>query len=249
MSDDGGFAPLHAATMTDNLDLARRLLDAGAPREGQLMGAKGGSPLALALFYAKNEMAQMLADPPAPDNLRTAAALGRNFDRFVDGDNLSLQAAEGVDFYRPLPIFPEWNRTNNRQELLDEALTWSARNDQCESMATLVEMGADVNANPYRGTALLWAAYDDRVTAATWLLDHGAEPDLRHDFGGAEHGKSAVAMHLAAQHGSLKCLELLLHRGADPSIKDAAFGGTPQGWAQHSGAETSIAMLEDGYGP
>ncbi len=243
MSDHGGFAPLHAATMTGNLDLARRLLDAGAPREGRLMGAEGGSPLALALFYAKNEMAQMLADPPVPDNLRTATALGRNLDRFVDGDHLSPQAPEGVDFYRLLPIFPEWNRTNSRQELLDEALTWSARNDQCESMAILVEMGADVNANPYRGTPLLWAVYDDRVTAAIWLLDHGADPDLRHDFGGAEHGKSAVAMHLAAQFGSLKCLRLLLDRGADPSIKDAAFGGTPLGWSQHSGMETSIAML------
>ena len=113
------------------------------------MGADGGSPLALALFYAKTEMAQMLADPAVPDNLRAAA----------------------------------------------------------------------------------------------WLLDHGADPDRRHDFGGAEHGKNAVAMHLAAQFGSLKCLELLLHRGADPSIKDAAFEGTPLGWARHAGAETSIALL------
>lgn len=243
VSDHGGFAPLHAAAMTGNLDLARRLIDAGAPREGRLMGALGGSPLALGLFYAKTEMAQMLAAPAVPDNLRAAAALGRSLDRFVDGDDLSPQAAEGVDFYRPLALFPEWKRNCNRQELVDEALTWAARNGQCESMATLVEMGADVNANPYRGTALLWAVYDDRVTAAEWLLDYGADPDLRHDFGGAEHGKGAVAMHLAAQFGALKCLELLLNRGADPTIQDAAFGGSPLGWAQHAGTETSIALL------
>ena len=242
-SDDSGFAPLHAAAGTGNLNLGRRLLDAGAPRQGQLMGAKGGSPLAFSLFYAKTEMAHMLADPPVPDNLRTAAGLGRSLDRFIDGDDLSPQAAEGVDFYRPLPIFPEWNRSNSRQELIDEALTWAARNGQCESKATLVEMGADVNANPYRGTPLLWAVYDDRVVAVAWLLDHGADPDLRHDFGGAGHGVSAVAMHLAAQFGSVNCLQLLLERGADSTIKDGAFGGTPLGWAKHSGNEASIALL------
>jgi ankyrin repeat protein len=207
------------------------------------MGVDGGSPLAFSLFYAKTEVAQLLADPPVPDNLRTAAALGRSLDRFIDGHGLTPEASEGVDFYRPFPIFPEWNRTNSRQELLDEALSWAARNGQCESMAALVKVGADVNANPYRGTPLLWSVYDDRANAAAWLLDHGADPDLRHDFGGAGHGNSAAAMHLAAQFGSLKCLELLLERGADPTIQDAAFGGTPLGWAQHAGTESSIALL------
>ena len=227
-----------------HVDLARRLLVAGAPREGRLLGCQGGSPLALSIFYAKTEVAGLLAEPPIPDNLRTAGGLGRNLDPFVDGDRLTPQAAEGVDFYRPLTIFPEWNRTNSRQELLDEALSWAARNDQCESMAALVDLGADVNANPYRGTPLLWAVYDDRGGAAAWLLEHGADPDLRHDFGGEGHGVSAVAMHLAAQYASLKCLRLLLDRGADPTIEDEAHGGTPLGWARNGGAETAVKLLE-----
>ena len=73
---------------------------------------------------------------------------------------------------------------------------WAARNNQCDSMAAL---GADINANPFRGTPLLWACYSDKVEAAAWLLDHGADPDLRHDWGGEGHGVDAVAMHLAAQ--------------------------------------------------
>jgi ankyrin repeat protein len=242
-ADRDGWSPLHAAAMAGHVDLARRLLAAGAGRDGALLGARGGSPLALALFYAKTEVAELLADPPVPDNLRTAAALGRPIDRFVDGDRLTPQAAEGTDFYRPLPLFPSWERTHDRQELLDEALTWSARNDRCESMARLVALGAGVNANPYRGTALLWAVYGDRVAAATWLLDHGADPNLRHDFGGAQHGKSAVALHLAAQHSQLRCLRLLLERGADPTVRDAAYDATPLGWAEHSGATRSAALL------
>ena len=70
-------------------------------------------------------------------------------------------------------------------------------------------------------------------------------PDLRHDFGGAEHGRAAVAMHLAAQYGCLKVLRLLLERGARSDIADGAFDATPRGWAQHVNATESVALLDE----
>lgn len=237
-----GWAPLHIAAMTGHVDLAERLRAAGASLEGRLLGASGGSPLALALFYGQRDVAAILT-PPVPDNLRTAAALNRSLAPFFDAGELTARASVGLDFYRPLPLFPMWERSLSRQELLDEALTWAARNDAFAALEELVRLGANVNANPYRGTALLWATFADRVAAATWLLDHGADPNLRHDFGGSEHGKSAVALHLAAQYGSLGCLRLLLARGADPSIRDAAFDSTPLGWALHVGADESARIL------
>lgn len=237
-----GWTPLHIAAMTGHVDLARRLLAAGASLEGGLLGTLGGTPLALALFYGQREVATILA-PAVAGNLRTAAALNRSLARFVDAGELNADAAVGLDFYRPLLLFPVWERSHSRQELLDEALTWAARNDACAALEELVNLGANVNANPYRGTALLWATFADRVAAATWLLDHGADPNLRHDFGGSEHGKDAVALHLAAQYGSLGCLRLLLARGADPTIADAAFDSTPLGWALHVGAVESAEIL------
>lgn len=244
LANHEGRAPLHCAAMAGHLDLAKRLLAAGAPRSGALLGSSGGSPLALALFYAKTDVAEVIAQPAEPDNLRHAAALGRDLDRFFVGGEITDAARRDLDFYRPLRLFPDWQRRNDRQEVLDEALSWASRNNQTESMARLVELGADVNANPYRGTPLLWAIYADQVEAATWLLDHGADPDLRHDFGGAGHGVQAVAMHLAAQFASLGCLRLLLDRGANPSIQDEAHQSTPLGWAQFVGAEEAVAMLE-----
>jgi ankyrin repeat protein len=238
-----GWSPLHTAAMTGHVELARRLLAAGASREGRLLGARGGSPLALALFYAQTRVAELLAEPPVPDNLRTAAALDLPLQRFIAGDELTRQAAEGTDFYRPSTVFPAWERCHSRQELLDEALSWAARNEALDAMAALLQLGADVNANPYRGTPLLWAIYGGRVAALAWLLDHGADPDLRHDFGGAQHGRGAVAMHLAAQLNALRCLRLLLDRGADPTVQDAAYGATPLGWAEHAGAVEAAAML------
>jgi ankyrin repeat protein len=50
-------------------------------------------------------------------------------------------------------------------------------------------------------------------------------------------------MHLAAQYSCLKCLRLLLQRGADRTIKDAAYEGTPLDWALHSGAVEAVALL------
>ncbi len=243
VADARGWAPLHCAAMAGNRALARRLSAAGAPKEGRLLGASGGSPLALALFYAQTEVADLLAQPAVPDNLRHAAALGRSLERFVVGDGLTDAARTGLDFYRPSAAFPVWERSLERQEVLDEALSWAARNGHVQTLVSLVDLGADLNANAYRGTALLWAIYGDRVDAARWLLAHGADPDLRHDFGGAEHGKQAVAMHLAARYGSMRCLPLLLERGADRTIRDGAYGGPPLDWAEHGGSAEAAALL------
>ena len=241
--DPSGRSPLHVAAISNHFELAKLLLDAGASLDGQLMGVRGGSPLALALFYAKSQMAQFLSNPPTPYNLRTASALGHEIEPFFDWKNLKPEATNQVDFYRPIPQFPEWIRTCSRQELLDEALSWSARNDKLMSMSKLVKYGANVNSNPYRGTPLLWSIYSDSVSSAKWLIEQGADPNLKHNFGGSEHGQGATAIHLAAQYGSLKCLRLLLEKGADPYLTDDLYNSTASGWAKHEGMESSISLF------
>ena len=245
-ADDDGWTPLHTAAMAGHADLARRLVEAGASVRAEAYGKEGGSPLSYALFYAKAYMGEVL-EPAYPDNLRTAAALGRDLGRFVSIEGLTDAAYTGLDFYAPV-FFPDLQRTRSRQVVLDEALTWASRNDQCNAMASLVDLGADVNANAFRGTALLWACYADKVDAARWLLDHGADPDLRHDWGGEGHGVAAVAMHLAAQHNCVGCVRLLLERGADPDIVDGAHGGTPAGWAEFGGADDTLKILRETAG-
>ena len=240
-ADNDGWTPLHTAGMAGHSGLARRLINAGASVSANAYGREGGSALSYALFYAKAYMGDVLS-PVYPDNLRSAAALGQGLDRFVDGGKLTSAAYAGLGFYAPV-FFPEWNRSFSRQEVLDEALSWASRNNQCESMAALVDLGADVNASPFRGTPLLWACYSDKVEAAAWLLDHGADPDLRHDWGGEGHGVNAVAMHLAAQHNCVGCVNLLLDRGADPTVVDGAHGGTPASWAEYSGAADTLEIL------
>ena len=273
-----GMTPLHMAVMGNHVELARSLLDARADSmTGKLMDGQeddSGSPLALALFYAKTKISPevvALLEPEHPGekcfNLRTAAALGKPLDSFFvrDGERrLSAHALQQLGFYRPFPGFPTWPDRLEwvakqrgpeptdvtpavEQDVLDEALSWASRNNQVQSMADLCDAGADINSNAFRGTPLLWAIYSDSHEAAAWLLKSRADPDLRHDFGGAEHGKGAVAMHLAAQYSSLRCLRLLLEMGADATIKDATHGGTPVGWAQFLNARDSLEVLAE-YG-
>ena len=240
-ADHDNWSPLHTAGMAGHSDLGRRLVAASASVESEAYGKEGASPLSYSLFYAKAYMGEVLV-PVYPDNLRTASALENDIGRFVVGGELTPDAYRGLDFYAP-EFFPVWDRAYSRQEVLDEALSWAARNNQCESMAALVALGADVNANPFRGTPLLWACYSDKVEAAAWLLDHGADPDLRHDFGGENHGVDAVAMHLAAQYNCVGCLNLLLDRGADPTIVDGAHDGTPKVWAEFHHATEAVEIL------
>ncbi|MEL6982891.1 MAG: ankyrin repeat domain-containing protein, partial [Actinomycetota bacterium] len=183
----------------------------------------------------------------SPDDLRSAAGLNdeARIDDLLGSDGLLADGADaGMAFTAPIDAFPPRTGPITDQLTIDESLTWASRNGALAAMDRLVAAGADVNANPYRGTALLWAVYSDRVEAARWLLDHGAEPSLRHDFGGAEHGHQATALHLAAQFGALGCLDLLLDAGADPTIRDGAFNGTPRDWAEHNGQQAAVDRFD-----
>jgi len=106
-------------------------------------------------------------------------------------------------------------------------------NDRVAAIERLVELGADLNADPYRGTPLTWAAANGRVAAIRHLVELCADVNGRGTFGGPDHGQGVTALHLAAQSGHADAVETLLELGTDPTIRDAMHGGTPAGWAQH----------------
>jgi ankyrin repeat protein len=233
-----GWTPLHQAAYSDLPRLAAMLLDAGARVDVSARG-NGGTPLIVALFWGNRATAELLAEHGVhPRNLRAAAGLGR----------LELAAEPGAQraFYRPHSGFPAWRPSDDPQEVLDEALAWAARNDRADTLAELVERGADVAADVYRGTALAWAAATGRVTAIERLVTLGADPSQRTTFGGPDHGVAATALHLAAQNGDLPAIHALLDLGADPAIRDGRYDATPAGWAEHGGHEDARALLDVG---
>ncbi len=243
-----GWTPLHQAAYSDLPALARMLLDAGAPADVSARG-DGGTPLVVALFWGNRETAELLAEHGVPPrNLRVAAGLGRLdlLDELIDArGNLAPEAGAHRAFYRPHSGFPAWQPSDDENEVRDEALTWAARNDRVEALEALVERGASVEADVYRGTALSWAAACGRVGAIRRLVALGADPNRRTTFGGPEHGEGTTPLHLAAQNGDLDAIQALLDLGADPTLRDGLHDGTPAGWAEFGGQAEARDLLRE----
>jgi ankyrin repeat protein len=237
-ANNRGWTPLHQAGYSNQPETVRVLLDAGAAVDGHARG-DGGTPLVVALFWGHRDAADLLAARGlVPDNLRVAAGIGRaeRVAAFFHADG-SLSGAAGAHrgFYRPHSGFPAWKPSDDPQEVLDEALVYACKSGRRDVLPLLVDRGARVNADPYRGTPLLWAVSCKRTDAARWLLDHGADVNQRATFGGPTHGQGVTALHLAAQDGRVELVQLLTARGADPTVRDALYESTPLGWAEHFG--------------
>jgi ankyrin repeat protein len=253
-ANDRGWTPLHQAGYGNDIALARLLLDAGARADLEAHG-EGGTPLAAALFWGHADVADFLAERGiVPGNLRIAAGLGRQdlIESLVREDGSLLdEAGAARGFYRPHSGFPIWQPSDDPQEILDEALVWAGKSDRVAVLGPLVDLGADVDGDPYRGTPLTWAAANGRVASIARLLELGADIDRLGTFGGPDHGQGVTAMHLAAQSGQAKAVEALLAAGADPWIADAIHGGRPSGWADFGGhpAISKILYVAEGAAP
>ena len=236
--NDYGWTKLHQAGYGNDRELAKLMLDAGA-RTDLFARGEGGTPLVAALFWGHREVAPLLGREPA--NLRVAAGLGDlELIRDVVG---TPRAGAYRGFYRPHGGFPAWQPSDDPQEVLDEALVWAAKSDRPQALRLLVELGARIDADPYRGTALTWAAANGRVDSIRTLVELGADVDQRGTFGGPSHGEGVTAIHLAAQSGQREAVAALLELGADPLIQDKLHGGNALGWARSNGHDALADLL------
>jgi ankyrin repeat protein len=116
-------------------------------------------------------------------------------------------------------------RPDGKRTLLHELTDWpGGLPRRLETLAVLVEFGADVNARmPGEGeTPLMWAASSDDVELIDGLLDAGAEVDAR----GAVIG-GGTALDDAWAFGQWRAARRLVARGAVPSLLAAASLGLP----------------------
>lgn len=84
------------------------------------------------------------------------------------------------------------------------------------------------------------AAMNGQAAALDLLLDAGLDPDAK-----LPRPFDPVMLHEAAWHNHRDVVEHLLTRGADPTIRDTQYQGTPADWAHHAGhAELAAFMRE-----
>ena len=236
-ANDRGSTALHQAAYSNQSAIAEALIERGAELDGEAHGS-GGTPLIMALFWGHREVAEVLRrHSTAPGNLRAAAGLGDRelVERCFRGGELTPEACAARGFYRPHSGFPDWQPSADPQEVLDEALVWAAKSGRTEVMGRLVRAGARLDADPYRGTALIWAAVGNWMETAEWLIEHGASVNRKATFGGPTHGQGVTALHMAAANGHLQMVQMLVRRGADREMTDDLHGGNAVGWASHSG--------------
>ncbi len=238
-----GWTPLHQIAYANAVHLAPLLLEAGA-RTDTFGRGDGGTPLVAGLFWGNREIADALvaAGGVQPRNLRAAAGAG---DMALAAELAGTPAAGAHrGFYRPHSGFPAWSPSDDPQEVLDEALAYAARSGRVEVLDLLVERGARLEADVYRGTALIWAAATGRAGAVERLLALGADPMGRGSFGGDSHGRDVTPLHLAGASGDEATARVLLLAGADPTLLDGHGYGTPAGWARHDGHEGLGRFIE-----
>jgi hypothetical protein len=94
----------------------------------------------------------------------------------------------------------------------------------------LVEAGADLNLDAGTGTPLMGVCFKGYPEIAKYLVDAGADVN-------AVNPKAGTALSFAAMFNRSDIVEMLLARGADPSIKDgkgltAADHATRQGFTE-----------------
>ena len=228
------------------------LVDAGAKLNVSAHG-DGGTPLIMALFWGNRDAAEYLAAHGiSPNNLRTRAGIGDVHELakfFNSAGNLLPEAGDHRAFYRPHSGFPVWRPSNDPQEILDEAFVYAAKNRRIGALDFLLRHGARIDGDPYRGTALNWVATKSgAIDTAAWLLDNGADVNLKATFGGPSHGVGTTALQLAAQGGRMEMVQYLVSRGADPLIKDDLYSSDAIGHAAHFGHTVVADWLREQTG-
>lgn len=187
--------------------LARALLDAGAPVEGDPPDAE--TPLMTAASYGDAEVARVLVEAGA------------------DLDATAWPTAGGVPGGTALRHAVVFGMT----DVVDVLLAAGAQ-DLVQAAAAGDVTGAlsSETSEEDRVAALRTAAAHGRLNVIDQLITASTPVD------GVDRDGS-TALHEAAFSGRADSVTRLLHHGADPTRRDTRFGSTPLGWCQHQRAE------------
>jgi len=87
--------------------------------------------------------------------------------------------------------------------------------------------------------ALVFACFCGQEAAANLLLKHGAVGDVLI----MPNGQPQTALHLAAYNGWREVCEAMIFNGADATVIEPQWNGTPAGWAREGGHTNLFELL------
>lgn len=239
-SPSGGMTPLLFAAREGNLEMARRLIEAGA--DVNRPAANGTAPLVVAITNNHIELAMFLLDQGADPNAADA-------------------------FYKRTPLYAAVEM-RNPDYTRDTPAPIADRRDPMELIETLLARGANpnarVNTTPFRGfyqvsanwanfdgqTPFLRAALSGDVTLMRLLLAHGADPNLGSHDGATPLMAAAGINWVVAQTYSrsdqeyLDAARLCLEQGNDVHAVNSQ-GFTAMHGAANRGFDAMITLLAE----
>jgi ankyrin repeat protein len=178
------------------------------------------TPLLLAIYYGKSDVARLLVERGAPVSFAEACALGdlALVQRMLEADPDALHVRTG-DGHVPLGLAIFFRHPDVAR--------------------LLIERGADVNAvagNAQRVAPVHAAAAACDHATMRLLLERGADPN-------AHQQSDFTPMHGAASRGDVEMARLLMEHGAERDPKSAD-GQTPADAARGHGHEEFAAWIE-----
>lgn len=173
---------------------------------------------------------------------------------------VALLAGHGVDVTGPLPSgpTPRQSALSNGHRELDELLqSFGAAAPALDPVDAFVAatMGGDTAAMTATAPQDIAAARAARPALIGWAAGHGCiesiGPLVAAGFDIDALGRSDLpveqpwqtALHTAVEGSNLKMVHRLLELGADPTVRDRRFDGTPADWADHLGHSEISALL------
>ena len=198
------------------LESAQLLLDAGAVVDAPTLDA-GGAP-ALALIASSG--------PARADGMQVPL--------------IELLVAHGADPARALGAAihercPEAAAALRRLGAPATLLSAAGQGDAADVARLLPTATTELRADAAHA-----AVTHGRADCLALLLDAGVPIDApvpRHPY-------RPTLLHQAGSFGKAEIAKLLLARGADPTVRDTAFAGTPADWARHGGHLPLAELLE-----
>ena len=170
-----------------------------------------------------------------PSKVKELLARGFDANTIDSKGSHGLYMALSEPSLKAAQILIDWPQTdvNKLNANGESALMVAALKGQQDVAEKLIRKGADVNKTGW--TPLHYAASGAQIEIIKMLLDNNAYID-------AESPNQTTPLMMAAMYGTSSAVKLLLHEGADPSLKNQQ-GLTALQFAQRSNQSASVEAI------